>query len=103
MTNNAHNRIQPENFRLSTSHSLGNICKAVIIDIWQFYNPSIRGTRHRLPSDYSLKAFVLVINRRNLIEAFWLKLWFNLKVEASQTYLNYVWWLLEPILHVIVF
>ena len=39
----------------------------------------------------------------NLYEAFWLKLNFNLKAEASKTYLNYAWWLLEPALHVAVF
>ena len=39
----------------------------------------------------------------NLYEAFRLKLQFNLKAEASQNYLNYVWWLLEPALHVTVF
>jgi len=31
------------------------------------------------------------------------KLWFNLKSEANKTYLGYLWWLLEPILHVAVF
>jgi len=40
---------------------------------------------------------------RNLIEAYWLKLRFNLKEEASKSYLNYFWWLLEPVLLVLVF
>ena len=39
----------------------------------------------------------------NLSEAFLLKLQFNLKSEASKNYLNYLWWLFEPALHVIVF
>ncbi|MBK1618554.1 hypothetical protein CKO42_08905 [Lamprobacter modestohalophilus] len=38
-----------------------------------------------------------------LNDAFWLKLWFSLKSEAAKNYLNYVWWLLEPALHVAVF
>jgi len=43
------------------------------------------------------------MNRRNLMEAFWLKLRFDLKEEASHSYLNYIWWLLEPALLVTVF
>lgn len=43
------------------------------------------------------------MTRRNLFEAFWLKLRFNLKEEASHSYLNYIWWLLEPALLVAVF
>lgn len=39
----------------------------------------------------------------NLIEAYFLKLRFNLKSEASKSYLNYAWWVLEPALHVAVF
>lgn len=40
---------------------------------------------------------------QNLIEAYFLKLRFNLKSEASKSYLNYAWWILEPALHVAVF
>ncbi|MEM6820980.1 MAG: ABC transporter permease [Verrucomicrobiota bacterium] len=39
----------------------------------------------------------------NLVEAYFLKLRFNLKSEASKSYLNYAWWILEPALHVAVF
>lgn len=39
----------------------------------------------------------------NLVEAYFLKLRLNLKSEASRSYLNYAWWLLEPALHVTVF
>lgn len=43
------------------------------------------------------------MRRQNLIEAFWLKFRFNLKDEASRFYLNYLWWILEPLLLVLVF
>jgi len=39
----------------------------------------------------------------NLREAFWLHLGFNLKSEAANTYLSYIWWLLEPALLAAVF
>ncbi|MEM1145860.1 MAG: ABC transporter permease [Pseudomonadota bacterium] len=39
----------------------------------------------------------------NLVEAFWVKLRLTLKSEAAQSYLSYTWWLLEPVLHVLVF
>lgn len=44
-----------------------------------------------------------IVPSRNLLEAFWLKLRFNLKAEAANTYLSYLWWLLEPVLLVLVF
>ena len=31
------------------------------------------------------------------------KIWFNLRSEASQSYLSYAWWILEPLLLVGVF
>lgn len=43
------------------------------------------------------------MRRENLIEAFWLKFVFNLKDEAARFYLNYLWWILEPLLLVLVF
>lgn len=38
-----------------------------------------------------------------LLRAFWLKLLFNLKAEVARFYLNYLWWVLEPLLLVAVF
>jgi len=38
-----------------------------------------------------------------LVEVFFTKLVFNLKSEASKTYLSYLWWLLEPVLMVGIF
>lgn len=43
------------------------------------------------------------MTHKNLIDAFLLKLRFNLKAEAQNTYLSYIWWLLEPAILVIVF
>lgn len=43
------------------------------------------------------------MNRPQLMRAFWLKLVFNLKAEVSRFYLNYLWWILEPVLLVLVF
>ena len=41
------------------------------------------------------------------IVTFWqlvrVKIWFNLRSEASQSYLSYAWWILEPLLLVGVF
>ena len=37
---------------------------------------------------------------RRLVQVFLVKLKFNLKSEASKTYLGYVWWVLEPALYV---
>lgn len=45
----------------------------------------------------------MFISRTHLVEVFFTKLIFNLKSEASQTYLSYAWWLLEPALMVAVF
>lgn len=44
----------------------------------------------------------MFISRTHLVEVFFTKLVFNLKSEASKTYLSYVWWLLEPALMVAV-
>jgi len=43
------------------------------------------------------------MRRDNFIEAFLLKLAFNLRAEAARFYLNYLWWVLEPLLLVLVF
>ena len=45
----------------------------------------------------------MFISKAHLVEVFFTKLVLNLKSEASQTYLSYAWWLLEPILMVGVF
>ena len=37
----------------------------------------------------------MFISKAHLLEVFSIKLVFNLKSEASKTYLSYVWWLLE--------
>lgn len=42
------------------------------------------------------------MSARHFIELFFVKLYFNVKSEASKTYLNYFWWMLEPILYVLV-
>ncbi|MCF6225328.1 MAG: ABC transporter permease [Xanthomonadales bacterium] len=44
----------------------------------------------------------MFISRAHLVEVFFTKLVFNLKSEASKTYLSYIWWLLEPALMVAV-
>ena len=44
----------------------------------------------------------MFISKTHLLEVFFTKLVFNLKSEASKTYLSYVWWLLEPALMVAV-
>lgn len=44
----------------------------------------------------------MFISKSHLIEVFFTKLVFNLKSEASKTYLSYAWWLLEPALMVAV-
>jgi len=44
----------------------------------------------------------MFISRTHLVEVFLTKLIFNLKSEASKTYLSYAWWLLEPALLVAV-
>lgn len=41
-------------------------------------------------------------SRRHLVDVFLTKLKFNLKSEASKTYLGYIWWVLEPALYVAV-
>ncbi len=45
----------------------------------------------------------MFISRVHLVEVFFTKLVFNLKSEASQTYLAYIWWILEPALMSVVF
>jgi lipopolysaccharide transport system permease protein len=40
------------------------------------------------------------LSGRRLVQVFLTKLKFNLKSEASKTYLGYVWWVLEPALYV---
>jgi len=45
----------------------------------------------------------MFISKAHLLEVFFTKLVFNLKSEASQTYLSYVWWLLEPAIVVTVY
>jgi len=42
----------------------------------------------------------MFISRRHLVDILFTKLVFNLKSEASKTYLSYVWWILEPALMV---
>jgi len=45
----------------------------------------------------------MFISKAHLVEVFFTKLVFNLKSEASQTYLSFVWWVLEPALLVVVY
>jgi lipopolysaccharide transport system permease protein len=45
----------------------------------------------------------MFVSRAHILEVFFTKLVFNLKSEASKTYLSYAWWLLEPALLVAVF
>lgn len=45
----------------------------------------------------------MFVSRAHVLEVFFTKLVFNLKSEASKTYLSYAWWLLEPALLVAVF
>lgn len=45
----------------------------------------------------------MFISTAHLIEVFFTKLVFNLKSEASRTYLSYVWWALEPAMLVAIF
>jgi len=45
----------------------------------------------------------MFISKAHLVEVFFTKLVFNLKSEASETYLSYVWWLLEPALMVAIY
>ena len=45
----------------------------------------------------------MINTKRHMLEVFFTKLRFNLKSEAKKTYLSYIWWLLEPALHVAVF
>lgn len=45
----------------------------------------------------------MFISKTHLVEVFFTKLVFNLKSEAAQTYLAYIWWILEPALLVAVF
>ena len=45
----------------------------------------------------------MFISKAHLVEVFFTKLVFNIKSEASQTYLSYVWWILEPALLVAVY
>jgi lipopolysaccharide transport system permease protein len=45
----------------------------------------------------------MFISAAHLIEVFLTKLAFNLKSEASRTYLSYVWWVLEPAMMVAIF
>ncbi len=44
----------------------------------------------------------MIKSNRHLIEIFFTKLVFNLRSEASETYLGYIWWVLEPVLYVAV-
>lgn len=45
----------------------------------------------------------MFISKAHLVEVFFTKLTFNLKSEASETYLSYAWWLLEPALMVAIY
>lgn len=45
----------------------------------------------------------MFISKTHLVEVFFTKLVFNLKSEASKTYLSYAWWVLEPALMVAVY
>lgn len=44
----------------------------------------------------------MILSNKHLVEVFFAKLKFNLKSEASKTYLGYIWWVLEPALYVAV-
>jgi lipopolysaccharide transport system permease protein len=46
-----------------------------------------------------MKAF----NFKHLTELIWTKSIFNLKTEVHHNYLSYLWWILEPLLHMAVF
>jgi lipopolysaccharide transport system permease protein len=43
------------------------------------------------------------LSKTHLLNVFFLKLWFNIKSEVSKTYLQFLWWVLEPCLMVSIF
>ena len=45
----------------------------------------------------------LYVQNIQILELFFVKLYFNLKAEASRTYLRYLWWILEPSILVFTF
>jgi len=45
----------------------------------------------------------MFISKAHLLEVFFTKLVLNLKSEAAKTYLSFIWWVLEPVLMVLVF
>lgn len=44
----------------------------------------------------------MIVSKRHFWEIFLTKFIFNIKSEISKTYLGYLWWILEPLLHVAV-
>lgn len=42
----------------------------------------------------------MITSKRQFWDVFFVKLFFNLRAEASKTYLSYFWWLFEPLLYV---
>lgn len=44
----------------------------------------------------------MIVSNKHFWEIFLTKLIFNIKSEISKTYLGYLWWVLEPLLHVVV-
>jgi len=45
----------------------------------------------------------MFVSKAHVLEVFFTKLIFNLKSEASKTYLSFAWWVIEPALEVAVF
>lgn len=45
----------------------------------------------------------MFVSKAHVLEVFFTKLVFNLKSEASKTYLSFAWWVIEPALEVAVF
>lgn len=43
------------------------------------------------------------LSNSHLVEVFLFKLIFNLRSEARKTYLNYLWWVIEPALYTVIF
>ncbi|MEZ9604492.1 ABC transporter permease [Vibrio sp. 10N.261.55.A10] len=43
------------------------------------------------------------INIKRTLELIWVKASFNLRSEASVNYLSYAWWIIEPLLHMVVY
>lgn len=83
------------------ARQLGDSKEARKLTLAHQYGPDILTDEPQ--AQYAPKPHSRHTNLKRLVELIWTKATFNLRSEVHRNYLSYGWWVLEPLLHMIVY